>query len=202
MIEYPFHSLISCKSGEATCGLCCINLYKGTLVNPEQFHQLQNSGSLNHSLKASHPKVSMTSFLCLKSLVWWTQGRWPGREQILQKIWKIKTKSADCLHFSAICLQTSCSLTQQLSSQCVDSRHLGHQLAGCSSAVQSKDSWPVWWHLQQNLILARFRSLEALRVLRALKLPDCEACEGWSALFLPELSSEMWNVHFNYSSCF
>ena len=53
---------------------------------------------------------------------------------------KIKTKSADCLEFSAVCLQTSCSLTQQLSSQCVDSRHLGHQLAGCNSAVQSNDS--------------------------------------------------------------
>ena len=85
--------MISCNSdGDATCGLCCISLYKGTLVNPEQFHQLQNSGSRNQSLKASQPKVSITSFLCLKSLVWCTQGKWPGRVQILQKTWKKNIK--------------------------------------------------------------------------------------------------------------
>ena len=117
---------------------------------------------------------------------------------------------------------TSCSLTQQLSSQWVDSRHckinmikitiwvifllscqkknefyrkfkitLGHQLAGCNSALQSKDSWPVWWHLQQNRILAKLRSLEALRVRLERKLPweDCGAVR-WSALRRPDFSSE------------
>ena len=33
-----------------------------------------------------------------------------------------------------------------------------------NSAVKSNDSWPVWWQGQQNLILMRFRSREALRV--------------------------------------
>ena len=73
----------------------------------------------------------------------------------------------------------------------MDSRHLGHQLAGCNSAVQSKDSWPVWWHLQQNRILAKLRSLEALRVRLERKLPwEADCVVRWSALRRPDFSSE------------
>ena len=68
--NFDHDSAISCKSGEATFGLCCINLYKGTLVNPAQFHQLQNSGSRNQSLNANQPNVSITNFRCRKSFVW------------------------------------------------------------------------------------------------------------------------------------
>ena len=166
-----YHSVISCKSvGEATWGRCCISLYRGTLVNPEQFHHDQNSGSLNQSLKASQPKVSITNFLCLKSLVWWTQGKCPGKVQMLQK--------------------TSCSLTQQLSSQWEVSRHRGHQFAGWSSAVQSNDSCPVWWHRQQKRILAKFRSRDALRVRLLRKLPfSGGCCCKWSALRRPDFGS-------------
>ena len=60
--NFDHDSAISCKSGEATFGLCCISLYKGTLVNPAQFHQLQNSGSRNQSLNANQPNVSITNF--------------------------------------------------------------------------------------------------------------------------------------------
>ena len=46
-----------------------IILWRGTPVNPEQFHHLLNWRSWNQSLNESQPKVSMTSFLCLKSVV-------------------------------------------------------------------------------------------------------------------------------------
>ncbi len=65
-----------------------MSLYSGTLVPPLTFHQLQKSGSLNQSLKASQPNVSTTRRRWRKSVVSWTQGRCPGREHVVQKIWK------------------------------------------------------------------------------------------------------------------
>ena len=85
----------------------------------------------NQSLNGSQPNVSMTSFLCLKSVAWWMQGRWPGRLQTGQV--------------------TVAEETQHASSQWLVSRHLGHHPPGWTSSLHCQFSWPAWWHLQQYL---------------------------------------------------
>ena len=50
-------------------------------MKPEEFHHFLNCRSWNQSLNDSQPKVSMINFLCWKSEVVCTTGRWPGTEQ-------------------------------------------------------------------------------------------------------------------------